>query len=373
MATVPVIDGRRANAFALDRQGLNPDTADALAAVRRIVAVQSQYPACVAQSVRARSTGPTATEVDRLVNEDHALVRTWCLRGTVHTFAAADLPLMVGAFGRRRRERHRKVVTDHYGITAKDLTAMERGMLKALKHGPVSRKQLKDTVPEYHNLKGKGYGIDVAGLAAEGKIVFAPLIKGDTAFVLREQWLPDLPWDVPPERAAWAELARRYYAGYGPASWADFRRFTACQAKEIPQIREDVEADLAEVTVKGWPDQVYVLKTVLAELLEGQAKLPPVSLLPKFDAVTLGYDYRDRWLDQQYADRIYRPAAQVEAVVLVKGRMAATWRIKPGKVIQAEVMPFEPLSKTVAGQIEREFAKLAKFYGADGIEIDIEA
>ena len=84
------ITARHARSFTLARQGLTALLSSPVEAARRLVAIQSQYLTSVPHSICARSTGTTSADVENAIRDEHSLVRTWCLRGTVHTLAAID-------------------------------------------------------------------------------------------------------------------------------------------------------------------------------------------------------------------------------------------------------------------------------------------
>ena len=74
-----------------------------------------------------------------------------------------------------------------------------------------------------------------------------------------------------------------------------------------------------------------------------------------------------RWLiDPAHYKKVWRPGAHVEAVVLVGGRIAGTWRYdKKTKGLSVDIKPFEPFSRSVARAVERQAARVAKFLGLD--------
>ncbi len=58
-------------------------------------------------------------------------------------------------------------------------------------------------------------------LVREGLACHGPDLDGQSSFVHRERWLPDLDWSPPSTDEAVPELARRYLATYGPAEARD--------------------------------------------------------------------------------------------------------------------------------------------------------
>src|ERR1700750_1906386 len=63
-----------------------------VAIARQLCGVQAQVMSCaeIAMSIRG---GIAREDVRRALEPDHALVKTWLMRGTLHLLPAADLPL----------------------------------------------------------------------------------------------------------------------------------------------------------------------------------------------------------------------------------------------------------------------------------------
>src|SRR4051812_41702428 len=70
---------------------------DFVRAVGRVLGVQAQVMSAAEMSIGARVDGLRRSDVQRALWEDHTLVKTWAMRGTIHVFAAEDLPMIVAA------------------------------------------------------------------------------------------------------------------------------------------------------------------------------------------------------------------------------------------------------------------------------------
>src|SRR6202050_1200277 len=69
-----------------------PPARDPVAVAERLLAVQGQDPRGARLAVRARTTGLSATDVDRALTEDRSLLITWLNRGTLHLVRREDYP-----------------------------------------------------------------------------------------------------------------------------------------------------------------------------------------------------------------------------------------------------------------------------------------
>ena len=110
---------------------------------------------------------------------------------------------------------------------------------------------------------------------------------GESTYVLLDDWVPPAP--APTREAALAELARRYFAAYGPATVDDLSAWSGIAMAEARSAVAGAKPSLADVTIQGQPG--FVLNDRLSQLTA--AATPQARLLPAFDAYLLGYRRRD--------------------------------------------------------------------------------
>lgn len=293
-----------------------------LEVAERLLAIQGQDPRGARLAIRARTTGLTAADVDRALTEHRSLVITWLNRGTLHLVRTEDYwwlhPLTV------RPQLHTAVsrVLSRASLTASDAdkgVAVVEAALAA--SGPLTKIQLREVIASAGLPADDNIPLHVIALASmRGVAVRGPTIGAQHAYVHVRDWLgkppPALDQDV-----ALAELARRYLAGYGPASDKDLAKWAGLP---LGQARRGLTAIAAELRER--PDG-------LAELAAATPAehLPRPRLLGAFDPVLLGWTDRAPILgDHQHivtVNGLFRPFA------LVDGRAAATWAWTAGQVV----------------------------------------
>ena len=72
---------------------VGPKPSSPEAVTGHLLAVQAQDPRGARLSIRPRSDGLTAADVDRALTDDRSLVITWLNRGTLHLVRSEDLAL----------------------------------------------------------------------------------------------------------------------------------------------------------------------------------------------------------------------------------------------------------------------------------------
>ena len=290
--------------------GPRPRRADAV--VERLLAVQAQDARGARLSVRSRSAGLRAADVDGALTEHRALVITWLNRGTLHLVRPDDYwwlhPLTAPQIETSNRRRLRQE-----GVSAVQAARGIDIVTDAVRsHGPQTRGELRRRL-ETAGVPTAGQAFIHVLLAASlrGEIVRGPMREGEHAFVGVSDWLGDPP--EPLERpAALARLARRYLAGHGPADARDLARWAKLTLGEARAGLDAVRSELVEVA-DGLLD--------LAKR-DKPAGMPQPRLLGPFDPLLLGWAARDFVVgrhDVVTSNGLFRACA------LVEGRVVGTW------------------------------------------------
>src|ERR1700686_112145 len=220
----------------LRSQHLTDDTrvgADVAAVVRAVCALQAQAFDAARHQVRVRSDGLSAAAVDRAFEQERSVVRTWLMRGTLHLCAADDLRWLIDVFGPAVNQF---AATRRKNLGLDDATCA-RGVAvirKALADGPMARRQLRERLVSAGVLAepvGQTLLHLIYHAAALGIVCSGPRMGRDDSFVLLDDWVPQS--KGPRGAAALAELARRYFAPYGPPSGADFYAWSGLRSAAI--------------------------------------------------------------------------------------------------------------------------------------------
>src|SRR4051794_27242334 len=139
-------------------QRLDGRAGDAAELVRAIGGVQAQEPNAAALSIRARTEGLTAADVEHALVEDRSIVRTWAMRGTIHLVAAEDagwlhsLLAPLAMAGEQRALDKLEVPLDHRSLAVRTIVRALAG------NGPLTRAELNEQLGRV--------GIDTAGQRA---------------------------------------------------------------------------------------------------------------------------------------------------------------------------------------------------------------
>ncbi len=292
-------------------------------AVRRLVAVQGQdFPGAVT-SVALRTAGRSRDDVLGALDRGE-VVRSWPMRGTLHLTVAEDLPWMLDLLGARalagvagRRAS--------LGLTDTDVSRACEAAVAALSGGRrLPRAELLAAI-EAGGVPVTGQrGYHLLWFAAQtGSICLGPTVDGEQTFVLLAEWVPA------PRRLdrsdALAELARRFFAGHGPATVQDLARWSGQTVRDARAGLATARPQLESLTFEGVE---HFLDPAVPDLLSAcRDEARGTFLLPGFDEFVLGYGDRGAVLDPEFTTRIVPGKnGMFLPTVIVDGRIVGTWR-----------------------------------------------
>ncbi|WP_200423919.1 winged helix DNA-binding domain-containing protein [Streptomyces sp. NE5-10] len=342
-ATVPppALTSRALNRATLARQSLLArEPVGVEEAVRRVVALQAQQPGSPYVALWNRVAGFDPAALDAAIG-GFRLVRSTLMRITLHLVHAEDYrpfrqavePTLRGSRLRDRRFTDTGITPDGADALLPELLAYadrsrtgEELRLRAeeLWGGgsltPAAGRMLRQYAPLWHVPGGPPWQY----AASPGFVASGPA-----------------PVSTAPEAAAEGleALARRYLAGFGPASAADLGQFGLVQRGRARAALDALVARGAAEVLAG-PDGVVLYDLPGAVRPDGEAPAPP-RLMAMWDSTLLAYADRSRIVPDAYRRHVIRINGDVLPTLLVDGYVAGAWRPVEGGV---EAAAFHPLT-----------------------------
>jgi hypothetical protein len=344
--------GRRLTSLRLSRPGTSPaELTDWFGAM------QSQDLASGMWSLGVRLPGTAQADVESAIASGEVL-RTWPMRGTIHLVHPSNARWMLELTGSRAL----RGLSARWGYLGLDAATAERAadvLTEALRGRRLTRQECLASLQDA--------GIDTAGgrayhllwhTAQIGVTCLGPNDGSQQTFVLLDEWAPDQ--RTPDRQEALALLATMFFRSHGPATLADFQRWTGLT---LTDCRSGVgDADLRSAELEG--------RMVL--YAEGPVATPPgVLLLPGFDEFILGYRDRSLVLAPGHSDRIVPGGnGMFRPTVVHRGRVVGTWSRKAlTRTVRITVEGFEPLKPRVRKALEAPATRYARYLGRDDLDL----
>lgn len=355
------ISAAQVRAFRLARQHLtDPLPAERLTdVVAAVGGIQAQVMSAAELAIWARSEGLSPGHVQESLWQRRELVKTWCMRGTLHLLPAAEWPLWSAALAHRSHWR-RPLWLRSFGVTLEEMEELIATLGSRLDADGKTREEVAALAPEHLREKLlRGWGSHLKPAAYEGVLVFGPNRGRNVTFVHPESWLGSA--GAVDSDNALRELFRRFLGTYGPATHQDFARWwggggDVALARQLLLALED---ELEPVETEG--RRAWVLAED-AELLRSLDRPRSIHLLPVFDVYTLHYRPREAFLPPGVYDRVYRTAGWISPVVLLDGAVAGVWEHKKrARRLDVRVELFVRETKRLRTGIERGAKRLGEF------------
>jgi Winged helix DNA-binding domain len=321
--------------------------------VRLLGCVQSQEYAHALWSLGMRTSGLRAAEVQAEFDRGNFL-RTHILRPTWHFVAAEDIRWILEVTAPRVQQLNQTI----YRQEDLNLATLDRGLaliVEELKGGRYrTRAELGQALADQRLVSERlRLAYIVMNAELRGVICSGPMRGTQQTYALLEERVPrsaDAAGDA-------AELARRFFAGHGPASISDLARWSSLTISQCRDALAAVKDRLDCVTVEGvelWFDPDAPRAGQSSDAL----------LLPLYDELTLSYPMINF---PQATGHPHSPGEDlfVGSVIIAKTNVG-NWRrtVKGRKIIMEIALAPEVLQRSRT-LVEAAASKLATFQGKE--------
>jgi Winged helix DNA-binding domain len=341
--------------------------------------VQNTPPGSAALALRARVNRLTPDDVAGALERDRSLVQVYSLRGNPLVVPRADLGLFTRALlpSDEAALRHllgpvlARLEADPVATFERTAAAVERALAGRTLTKLELHAELKKRVPESMRpwCPGcKSHHVSpsvLRAVALRGGYCFAERQGSEASFASTDDWLGEAPPPGDGDQAR-AELARRYLGILGPSRSRDFAAWAGIAPAEAERAWKLIEPELAPAGGALW-----ILRRDAAAL-----RSPPeprgVRLLPPSDPYLSLRDRETLLPDRAHQKRVWRSIGS-PGVVLVDGRLVATWRPdKRGARLRVSVQPLSGSPRGARAELEAEVDGMAAFRGCDSAETVVE-
>ncbi|HEV2120989.1 MAG TPA: winged helix DNA-binding domain-containing protein [Candidatus Bathyarchaeia archaeon] len=329
--------------------------------VSDLCGVQAQVLSYAALAIWARVEGITMQDVQNALWKQRSVVKTWCMRGTLHLISAADLPFYVAA------RKTTSIVKPDWLTPEIDVEERKRivgAIYEALDGQILTREQLADEVVKRLRMSASvrkhllsGWGNLLHPAAEQGYLCFGPSEGSKVKFVRPDQWLGK--WNEPTGSEAWRMLLRRFFITYGPATHRDIGHWWGLRPEPARMLMDYIADELEEVEFEG---EKRWARSEDVEAILNAANVHSVKLLPSWDCYAMFYHPRELFVSQKHRTRIFTKVQGNKPVLLLDGAAGGIWeqRRKSGRT-ELIVRPFSHISSAQKQLVNEEATSLGEF------------
>lgn len=365
----PVLTLRELNRAMLARQLLlERARIGVVPAIERLAALQAQWAPSPYIALWSRLKDFRREKLWSAI-ERHEVVRARLMRGTLHLVSAPDFyayavatqDLQRGAWNRYQIGR---------GVDPKEVAALAMAFARQPRPKEEVLEHLQQRIGG--KLGGPFNWLVWRFVSAHADLVTAPpgghweYGRTDAPYVAARHWIAR--GERPSEEDALDVLVRRCLAAFGPATLADVAKF----AGQVPlRVRPTLER--LSPNLRTFRDEQGRLLYDLPRAPRPDGDVPaPVRFLPRYDELLISYEHRDRVIAPAHRRAVYTNNAIVEAVVMVDGFAAGTWKVDRAKnEAVLGVAPFARLARRDRAAIESEGRRLLSFLAADANSVGV--
>lgn len=365
------LDPAKVHAWRVERQLLGRARAGSPAEVAAtLLGVQAQVVSSAALAIALRSKPPRgkepATAATAKAMADRRLVRSWAMRGTLHLFAAEDVPTVAAALGGKDRWR-RPAWLRWFGVTEPQMDRLIDTIGEILDDGrPRSRAELAEEIgaklgPKIGQLLLGSWGAALKVASDRHYLVQSGGDGNGVRFVRASRWLGG--WRDEDPLAALTALVERYLAAYGPATLRELLRWWGvAQVSVMRPVIERLGEAVTEVDVDG--TRAYLRTRDVPAIEATRATRGSVRLVGGFDPFIVGAGLREQLLPAKHLKRVSRTAGWISPVVLVDGIAAGVWDAgRSGDRLKVTVEAFGRPSTRQRASIEAAAREIGRAQG----------
>lgn len=388
MAPAAPLTPRDLNRATLARQGLlEPIVGDAASAVERVVSLQAQHPEWPPVALAARAADRSAADLGTALG-DRSVVRSSLMRNTIHAVHADDLVPMFAVCRQLRQDQWRLMLKADPvdSPLGRRMSAAHAVAIAALREAPRSSLELD-------RLMAAEVGPEATATTRamwrqpETRVVvraawrhfaaFHPLVHvpwdgegyGRSRYQLASDWL-EADGDEPDPADARAHVARRYFAGFGPASVEDLAAYVGRGKGGIGVWREAVAALGDELVSLRAEDGRTVVDLADAPRPTDDTPIPP-RLLARWDSLLLSHESkrRNRVIADEHRGAVFTKNADVLPTFLIDGFVAGTWELTRGDAsVDVRLRPFAALPRGTRSKLVAEAERMLGLLAPDASE-----
>jgi hypothetical protein len=344
--------------FRLTNQHISADPfSDPCDVVNWLVAVQSQEYASAKWALGLRLDNAIDADIE-LAFTNGSILRTHLLRPTWHFVLPSDIRWLLALTGPRVNKLN-AFMYRREGLDEAILKKSQDVIARALQGGhQLTRDELAVVLENAGFQMKKGQYLVYILMSAElnGVICSGARRGNQFTYALMEDRVPKS--SPLGHEEALAELARRYFMSRGPASIADFAKWSGLTKAEARRGLESVKSRFEKVTVEG--QEYWFTETQRSPM----STSPSAYLLSIFDEYISGYKDYSANGDETVSAKLRQLGNALHFIIVIDGLIVGTWSRELGRhSVEIQINLFRELSAPESQAIRDAGQRYGRFLG----------
>jgi hypothetical protein len=337
------------------------------------VSLQAQHPEWPPVALAARAASRSAADLAAAL-ADRSVVRSSLMRNTIHAVHADDLWPMFAVCRALRQDQWRLMLKADPvdSPLGRRMSAAHGVAIAALREAPRSSLELDrlmaaEVGPEATSTTRRAWRQPESRVVVRAAwrhfAAFVPLVHvpwegegyGRSRYQLASDWL-GTNGEEPELVTARVHVARRYLAGFGPASVEDLAAYVGRGRGGIRVWRDAVGALGDEVVSLAADDGRTLVDLADAPRPGADTPVPP-RLLARWDSLLLSHEpkRRGRVIGDEHRTAVFTKNADVLPTFLIDGFVAGTWELtREEGSVNVRLQPFAKLPRRTGAELVAE-------------------
>lgn len=339
-------------AVRFNNTGLLTPFNSAISAIQNAVGIQAQQPFSANLNALIRSTA-SISQLDQQLSDPRQLVRAWGQRWTLHLFTRADFNLITSARSTEKLSNgyylnHKEQVLiaanaiQNSGVQTWTPTTLDASLFTIFPEAS-GNSRLKYVILQVITARGAGF---FTANSSTTKWIFE--LHSPKSLSLNDSI---------------SELILRYLTGFGPATLADFIKWSGIKISSVRPIWQKVTHELFRYDLTNSDSPLISTSELSPEILSSltdKLEAQP-QIMARFDSTMTGYANKDWLAPTKYQSIMWSKNGILAAPIINHGKLIGHWRYTlKNNIITFEVFTWEALSTSDKIGLESLFEQLAQ-------------
>ncbi|MFX0083954.1 MAG: winged helix DNA-binding domain-containing protein [Candidatus Hodarchaeota archaeon] len=182
-------------------------------------------------------------------------------------------------------------------------------------------------------------------------------------YALFKEYFPDIDLSKINEKEAIQNLVEKYIKAYGPVSETDISWWTGINKTKIRESLKTIEYQLKKIQISELQGEL-ILHDDDVKYLERveNSEETTLTLLPELDPYPMGYKERDRYISNNYYNKVFDKSGNITSTVLLDGVVIGVWDTEYQTEPVVKLFLFQPIEEELRNELYNKAQKVGKFF-----------